>query len=193
MLAQQSIPVTVLDKAPSIDTNPRASFYSAPVLHELRRAGLMADIMERAFVPHGVAWRRLAKDGGAMIGPEDEICRIVTPNEPGDEKIISLPLDELLPIVAKHLEIHECAKVLWEHEVVAIGEDEGESAWVDVRTPEGERRMRATYVVGCDGGNSTVRKLLFEGRFPGFTWDKQIVATNVRPANFPRRVSWCFC
>ena len=67
-----------------IDTNPRASFYSAPVIYELRRAGLMPDIMKRAFVPHGVAWRRLPKDGGATIGPEDEICRIVTPNEPGE-------------------------------------------------------------------------------------------------------------
>lgn len=192
MLAQQSIPVTVLDKVPSIDTNPRASFYSAPVIYELRRAGLMGDIMKRAFVPHGVAWRRLAKDGGATTGPEDEICRIVTPNEPGDEKIISLPLDELLPIVNRHLERHDCAKVLWEREVVAIGE-EGEEAWVDVRTPEGEKRLRATYVVGCDGGNSTVRKLLFEGRFPGFTWDKQIVATNVRPTMFPNKCIWCSC
>lgn len=138
----------------------------------------MPDIMAKAFMPHGVSWRRLPLQGGASTGPEDEICRIVTPNPPGDEKMISLPLDELLPIVMRHLEKWECARVLMEHEVVEIGEGEG-CAWVDVKTQEGDKRFEATFVVGCDGANSTVRKKMFDGRFPGSTWEKQIVATNV--------------
>ena len=129
----------------------------------------MEDILKQAYLPHGVSWRHI---GGA------EICRIETTNPPGDEKMISLPLDELLPIIADHLSRHSNAKVLLNHEVTKIGE-EADRAWVDVTTPEGGKRLEATYVVGCDGGNSTIRKLLFDGRFPGFTWDKQIVATNV--------------
>jgi 2-polyprenyl-6-methoxyphenol hydroxylase-like FAD-dependent oxidoreductase len=40
--------------------------------------------------------------------------------------------------------------------------------------------VEGDYVVGCDGANSTVRRKLFgEMVFPGFTWDEQIVATNV--------------
>lgn len=38
----------------------------------------------------------------------------------------------------------------------------------------------ADYIVGCDGANSIVRRNLFGDMvFPGFTWDKQIVATSM--------------
>ncbi|MEU0154730.1 FAD-dependent monooxygenase [Micromonospora fulviviridis] len=44
--------------------------------------------------------------------------------------------------------------------------DEGESVRATFRTPAGERELRAAYLVGCDGGQSLVRKLAgFE--FPG--------------------------
>jgi 2-polyprenyl-6-methoxyphenol hydroxylase-like FAD-dependent oxidoreductase len=48
--------------------------------------------------------------------------------------------------------------VLREHEVTALEQD-GEGVTVTVRTPAGERRLSAAYLVGCDGGRSTVRGL----------------------------------
>ena len=169
LLAKEGISVTVLEKAVEIDRNPRASFYSSPTLYELRRAGLMEDIMRDAFVPNGVAWREM--DGSP-------ICTIHVHDEPGKETTVSLPLDELLPIMAEHVGRHPSAKILLNHEVMSIGQDR-DRAWVDVETPEGPRRFEATYVVGCDGANSKIRRELFGSSFPGFTWDKQIVATNV--------------
>lgn len=196
MLAQKGIRATVLEKADDIDRNPRASFYSAPTIHELRRAGLMDDIMRQAFVPDGVSWRVLGRDGPPGAGSSSptsteteqlfpHVCTIRAENPPGAETMISLPLDELLPIITEHLARHNPAaggRLLFGHEVVAIGQDAGR-AWVDVdvRTPEGttKKRFEADYVVGCDGANSKIRRELFGDRFPGFTWDKQIVATNV--------------
>lgn len=188
MLAQKGIRATVLEKADDIDRNPRASFYSAPTIHELRRAGLMDDIMRQAFVPDGVSWRVLGRDqpGEGSLSTEQlfpHVCTIRAENPPGAETMISLPLDELLPIITEHLARHNPAaggRLLFGHEVVAIGQDAGR-AWVDVRTPEGEemKRFEADYVVGCDGANSKIRRELFGDRFHGFTWDKQIVATNV--------------
>ena len=80
----------------------------------------------------------------------------------------------------------------WGRRVVGLGgqEDGAERAWVDVEVLGGEerngdvdarrKRYEADFVVGCDGGNSAVRKLLVgKGGFEGFTWDEQIVATNV--------------
>ncbi|KAJ4414865.1 hypothetical protein N0V82_007658 [Gnomoniopsis sp. IMI 355080] len=171
MLAQRGIRATVLEKSDDIDHNPRASFYSAPVIHDLRRAGLMEDIMKKAFVPDGVSWRIMGE-------PFQEVCKLPADNPPGRETIISLPLDELLPIMSAHLAKCPAGTVLFEHEVLGIGQDQGK-AWVDVKTPEGEKRMEADYVVGCDGANSKIRRELFGDSFPGFTWDKQIVATNV--------------
>lgn len=170
MLAQKGIHATIVEKADDIDHNPRASFYSSPTIHELRRAGLMEDIMQKAFVPDGVAWR-------VMGEPFQEVCTLAAENPPGKETMISLPLDELLPIMAAHLSKFPHGTVLFEHEVLEIGQNEGK-AWVDVKTPEGEKRMEADYVVGCDGANSIIRRQLFGNEFPGFTWDKQIVATN---------------
>ena len=170
LLGQKGIKVTVLEKSTEIDRNPRASFYSSPTIYELRRAGLMEDIMKQAFVPDGVTWRHI--DG-------TPICTIQSSNPHGQETMISLALDELLPIMAEHVGRHPSAKVCLEHEVLAIGQDD-QRAWVNVKTPAGEQRLEADYIVGCDGANSFVRRALFGSSFPGFTWDKQIVATNVR-------------
>ncbi|MDT6987486.1 FAD-dependent monooxygenase [Streptomyces lusitanus] len=47
------------------------------------------------------------------------------------------------------------------HEVLALAEGfrDGDHAEITVGTPDGVRRMRAPFLVGCDGGKSTVRKL----------------------------------
>ena len=61
--------------------------------------------------------------------------------------------------------------VLREHAVTAITQDE-DGVTVTISTPGGERELRAAYVVGCDGGRSTVRKLAgfaFPGTPPTMT------------------------
>ena len=178
MLAQKDISVTVVEKGSEIDRNPRASFYNTPTIYELRRAGLMEDIMKNAFVPDGVSWRILESSSGEKIF--EKVCTLLADNPPGGETNISLPLDELLPLMAEHLARHPSGKVLLSHEVLSVGQDESK-AWVDVKTPDGEKRLEGDYVVGCDGAPSKVRRELFGNEFPGFTWDKQIVATNVSP------------
>ncbi len=150
------------------------------MLHEFRRVpGLMQRVLAEAFIPDAVAWRHL--DGR-------EIVSVSSGNEKGKETMISLPLDGLLPIMVNLLgEMRDddkgVGRLLLQHEVVKVGqpEEDGKKAWVDVKVPgeEGTQRFEASYVVGCDGANSTVRKALFGDSWPGFTWDKQIVATNV--------------
>lgn len=44
------------------------------------------------------------------------------------------------------------------HDVVAVDQDD-QGVTATVRTPVGERQIRAAYLVGCDGGRSTVRTL----------------------------------
>nr|AAV52248.1 JadH [Streptomyces venezuelae] len=49
---------------------------------------------------------------------------------------------------------------------------------ITVRTPEGERRLRAAYVVGCDGGHSPVRKAAgFD--FPGTPATREMYLADV--------------
>ena len=192
---------TIVERRTQVDDNPRASFYASPVLREFRRVpGLMERVLERSFVPDAVAWRHL--DGR-------EICRIEPPNDAEGERrgegrdgkaggvtMVSLPLDGLLPIMVELLkgiadEEAGVGRLLLGREVVAVGQDrDQERAWVDVKAEGSEavERMEGHYVIGCDGANSTVRKALFGDSWPGFTWDKQIVATNVRPRTERARV-----
>lgn len=170
LLASKRIQVTVLEKGHELDRQPRASYYGAPSLYEFERAGILEDVEKQAYHANGMAWRHA--DG-------TQICQIIDDDMPKEHRRLSLPLDSLLPLLQSHLDRHENAQTLLSHEVTALGQDD-KSAWVDINTPNEAKRMSASYIVGCDGGNSKIRRELFgHGKFPGKTWDVQIVATNV--------------
>lgn len=147
-----------------------------PAVRELRRAGILDEVRLKGFVPNGVGWRKL--DGQILAYLDREIMG------DHDDKLTVLGLAELSKIMMKRLEALRNVDIKWSHKVTGIGQDENE-AWVDVESTQegGEKapsRFHADYIVGCDGASSQIRKSLFGENFPGFTWDKQIVATNVR-------------
>ncbi len=77
------------------------------------------------------------------------------------------------------VEATEGLSLLWGHAAVGAGQDgDGEGAWVEIEPAAGgaRTRIKASYVVGCDGANSTVRDLLgvsFDDR--GFFYDWLVV------------------
>lgn len=100
-----------------------------------------------------------------------------------------LGVGELCALLVEELE-RRGVRVTWGQKVTALGgtEDDAEQAWTETESAETGRKTRHTadFLVGCDGGNSSVRRLMFgPGHFPGFTWDEQIVATNVSPPHQP--------
>lgn len=180
LLAQQNVPVLVLDEADGLDDQPRATHYNYPALHEMRRAGFLDDVTShpQAFTPNGLTWRR--SDGSAL-------AKMDMLPLPAEYQQICLPLNYLTPIILRHLERQPSAEVRWGHHVMSgsVGQD-ADSAWVKVRSASGEQILKGDYVVGCDGGSSIVRKSLFPGRasFAGHTWDKQLVASTVSVHHF---------
>lgn len=85
----------------------------------------------------------------------------------------------MIKIIFDHLAEQPTAEVKMLHRVTNVGQDNNR-AWVNVTTPNGEEKLEADYIVGCDGANSQVRRSLFgDSEFPGWSWDKQIIATNV--------------
>ncbi|PMD62287.1 FAD/NAD(P)-binding domain-containing protein [Hyaloscypha bicolor E] len=169
LLAQKGVKVTILDAASALDAQPRATHYAAPTVDELRRAGVLDEILSLGFVPNGVAWRKLDGTLLAAMTPE---------SVPEGNRVVCLPLDKMSKIVYARLEKEKGVEVKWGHKVMDIGQDE-ERAWVKVETTGGPGTLYADYIVGCDGGNSQIRRSLFGNMaFPGRTWDEQIVATN---------------
>jgi len=171
MLAKKGVTVNILEAAAELDDSPRAAYYGPPAAHELRRAGVIDDVRKEGFDPVITCWRKL--DGTYLAGFDNSL------NFDDPERLACLPLAQLDRLLYKHAMEQPTLKVFFNHRVVDLGQDQNK-AWVDVETLEGKKRMEASYIVGCDGASSTVRRRLYGERdFPGYTWDKQIVATNV--------------
>jgi 2-polyprenyl-6-methoxyphenol hydroxylase-like FAD-dependent oxidoreductase len=174
MLAKRNISVTVLEGSDVLDDSPRAAYYGPPAAYELGRAGVLDEIRAQGFDPLVTCWRKL--DGTYLAGWD---CTVVKDDA---DRLACMPLATLDKLLYRHATAQPGVQVLFNHKVVDIGQDDNK-AWVDAQTPDGVKRFEAEYVVGCDGASSTVRKKMFANEkesFPGWTWDEQIVATNVR-------------
>ncbi|KAH0342000.1 FAD/NAD(P)-binding domain-containing protein, partial [Aureobasidium melanogenum] len=170
LLSKHGIPTLLVDKAPQLDSAPRASHYSYPATYELQRAGVLDAVLDRGFrVENTLCWRTL---DGQLLAEVD------TSKLEEEKRMVCLPLNRLTEVLLEHLSKVPCAEIRWSHNVTSIGE-EGSKAWIKADTPDGEQRLEADYVVGCDGAKSQIRRSLFgDSTFPGKTWDEQIVATN---------------
>jgi len=172
LLAKQGVNVTILEGSDKLDDNPRAAHYAPSACVDLDRAGILDDIHAQGIVPNGVRW--LKQDGTVICELEGDAI-----GKDYRHKMVCLPLNFVCQILYKHLQKQPTVEVKWEHKVTGLGQDEGK-AWVDVETPSGTDRCEADYIVGCDGANSQIRRSLFgDFNFPGWSWDEQIVATNV--------------
>lgn len=163
--------VEVLEASDKLDQQPRATHYAPPAVQVLRRAGVIDRIREQGIYMKQVCWR---KPDGEYITGMNLMDLIDYP-----DRLACLPLNRVCPIIMEDLVKFPGATIKWSHKVTGIGQDDTK-AWVEVQTPDGEQKLEADYIIGCDGANSAVRRGLFGKNFPGHTWDEQIVATNVR-------------
>ncbi|ROW00995.1 hypothetical protein VSDG_02695 [Cytospora chrysosperma] len=173
LLSKHGIPVTILEMSHQLDSQPRAAHYGPPAMPDLQRAGILDILKKKGLTLNTMTWRRF-EDWSRIAGLDGAAISDVDGN---DWRTMSYPLQDLDQLMLDHFVEKYNGDVKWLHKVLEVGQD-AEKAWVDVETPEGNKRIEADYVVGCDGANSQVRKSLFGNEFPGFTWDAQIIATN---------------
>lgn len=164
----------IFEASHELDKQPRAAIYGSSAVPELRRAGIIDEIRRRGMSPTSVSWRRwedhsviTGMDGSSMADVDGE-----------DLRMACLVLDKLDELMLEEFLTKYNGKIHWKHKVTGTGQDETQ-AWIDVQTPDGDKTFYGDYIVGCDGATSQVRKSLFGDDFPGFTWERQIVATNV--------------
>ena len=188
LLSQHNIPSVVLESWDRLDERLRASQYGVPATKILQRAGVLDDIRDVSIVSFpSICWRRVS-DHERLTGIDLSVIK----DDPG--RMVVLPLNEIIQIVYRHcLEKGKgLIEVKFNHKVLTTGQDEN-SAWVDVEVgAEGgvkeKKRFTADYVIGCDGGSSTVRKSLFGREWPGQTFDFRLMVQNVRDPYLLRQV-----
>lgn len=179
MLAREGIRSTVLEAWSHVDQRLRATQYGTPATRVLRKAGVLDDIREQGYRNFpSICWRKSAT--GEVVAKID--LGITTDSE---DRITVIPLAKMLEIILQHVKRlpEGMIDLKFNHRVTDLGQDESK-AWVDCELPEeGGKRVRyeGDYIVGCDGGKSTVRKWMFgEHAWPGVTHDHELFACNVR-------------
>jgi 2-polyprenyl-6-methoxyphenol hydroxylase-like FAD-dependent oxidoreductase len=170
-----TLQVHIIEASDHLDQQPRAAHYGPPAIPEFSRAGILAELRSRGLTLNTLEWRS-PKDHSRITGFDLRVISDVNGMDLRTSCLVLQDLDQLM----LDLFLENGGTISWEHKVVNVVQDK-HTAWAEVELPSGEKKkIEADYIVGCDGANSTVRKSLFGNDFPGFTWDAQIIATNVR-------------
>ena len=173
-LAKEGIPVTLLEASHSIENSPRALAYFPPVNAELDRAGVLEDCLEIGSKTMEFRWRNL--DG--------EVFSTMSYNDLKEEDTnyryaLVLGQHQLAEVILKHLKRYKNVEILFNHAVTGVSQSDEEVVVTAVDALSSKAKLfKGRYACGCDGGKSSVRKLIGTS-FNGFTWPVQLISTNV--------------
>ena len=173
-LARQGIDVTVVEAARACAPDLRASTFHPPTLEMLDTLGITDVLIARGLKAPVYHWRE-RKTGEYFAFDLSELAD-VTPY-PFRVQCEQYHLAQLL---AERLAAHPRADMLFNHRVIGLAQD-GEGVTVTVETLTDIQQIRADYVIGADGGNSSIRKLLGIA-LEGFTYpEKFLCLTTTEP------------
>ena len=174
-LARQGLEVRLFEAEARVNDSPRAATTHAATLEILENLGLVEEVTRRGLIePKFRIWDRASRtiiaefDFGVL--KNDTRYPYVVQCE--QHKLANIALDRLraLPNVAVEFSAR-----------VGDFEQFDDRVEVEVETANGSRRVSASYLIGADGGRSTVRKGL-EIEFEGYTHPERfLVLTTTYP------------
>ncbi len=168
-LAQLEIPAVVFDALAETPTAHRAATTHSSTLDLLDTVGIADTVIDRGLTARYFQYRYRQTneifaefDFGRLEGESNHPYAVQL--EQHKTVAIALEAAEKFP----HFQFHR------EHNVLDVT-NAADHVEVTTRTPDGdERRWRGRYLMGCDGGRSTVRKSQ-DIDFPGFTWEERFI------------------
>ncbi|MFE6857514.1 FAD-dependent monooxygenase [Nocardia sp. NPDC057668] len=146
----------VLERQPAIRDVPKASGIGGRILDLLRYRGLLERFEAASGDPH-VAARF----------PFGDVYLDLTNMAEPPMRALPLPQREIERILDAHAS-DLGAEIRRANQVIGVSQDPG-TVTAEVRGPDGEYRVSARYLVGCDGGRSRIRELAGID-FPGTTY-----------------------
>src|SRR6266496_527207 len=169
-LAKQDVSVLVLEAEPGLSFDLRAGTYHPPSLEMMAPYGITEEMHKTAIkVPR---WQIRDRREGVIV--EWDVTEIgdLTPYP----YRLHLEQHRLTPIILAKLRAFPNAEVRFSHKVTDLSQA-ADQVTVTAATPGGTETFDAEWLVGADGGRSTVRKCTDVG-FDGFTWDERFVVAS---------------
>jgi 3-(3-hydroxy-phenyl)propionate hydroxylase/6-hydroxy-3-succinoylpyridine 3-monooxygenase len=168
-LARAGVAVELIEAEPAIGDSPRAAVYHWSVLDGLERLGLLDDALAAGFSKQDYCY--LVRATGEQIRYDLGVLEGRT-RHPFN---IHLGQHRLAEIACRHLSALPNATVRFGTRLARFEQDEG---GVTAYTEGSDDPIRARWLIGADGGGSTVRKAAGLS-FDGITWPERFIATNV--------------
>ena len=169
-LAEQNVPVLVLEAEPALTIDLRAGTYHPPSLELMAPYGITDEMQKTAIkVPR---WQIRDRRQGVIVEWDVGEIADLTPYP----YRLHLEQHRLTPIILSKLRAYPHAEVRFSHRVTDVDQTADEVT-VNTDTPGGSETFAAQWLVGADGGRSAVRKCTDVG-FDGFTWDERFVVAS---------------
>src|SRR5436190_15358230 len=169
-LGKQGIPVIVLEAGPGLAHDLRAATFHPPTLEMMAPYGLSARMLETGIqVRH---WQIRDKGGEHIAEFDLNLLADVTPYP----FRLHFEQHRLTPIQLEVLRHDTGAEVRFGHQVTGFSQA-ADRVRVEVEADGARDVVEASWLVGADGGRSTIRKILGV-EFEGFTWPEQFVVVS---------------
>jgi 3-(3-hydroxy-phenyl)propionate hydroxylase len=172
-LAQRGIPVRVFEAAAAVNDAPRASTLHPATLEMLAALGLIDEIIARGLVARTFQfWDRPSRQ---MIA---EFDHAILKDDTGYPFVVQCEQHKIAGMGMERLANFRHAELKMKSSVSAV-DDRTDRVVVAVETQQGTETHEGCYLVGADGGRSTVRKALGI-EFAGYTFPERFVVLTTR-------------
>lgn len=171
-IARAGIPVLVLDSEPDIIRWPRAVVYHAPTVEMLDKLGLLDELKIAGILKQDYQFRTV--DGKVLAAPS---MSVLTPQDTAYPYNLHMPQHELARVILKNLLAIPGAEVRWNTRVTGLTQD-ANGVTLTIEADGASDELRCDWLVGADGGSSTVRRALGLS-FDGYTHPERLVSTNL--------------
>jgi len=166
--AQQGYAVTLLEAEAKIDDSPRAATTHPSTLEMIARVGLIDQFIKEGLVARYFQfWDKPAR--AKIVEFDHDTLRDETPYP----FVVQTEQHKLARMGIERLITFPDAEVRFATRATGVTQD-AESATVTTEGPDGMESFRGDYVIGADGGRSTIRKAL-DIDFEGFTWPERFL------------------
>lgn len=169
-LAQQNIPVVLLEKEDSLPIDLRASTFHPPSLEMLDELGVTEKLIAKGLSVDKYHYR------DRQSGDIAEFNMAIIADETRFPFRLQLEQYEMTMIVGEMLKEYPHVDMRFSSKVLDSRQS-ADAVEVDIETPTGVETLSTPFLIGCDGASSNVRKSAGIG-YSGFTYDEKFLVVS---------------